>query len=381
MNEMPIWIDRVFFPGSAGTPGATVEIGGEAGSVVNELRSPGDFHYPEPENLMRRFSGHACRARSCGNLLPLSALLLLLLLRGLAPVAAQGGGPFPPGSAGNAWFEAAERGNATAQCMVGYLFSIGSETATNLRAAREWYSRAAAQGHREGRLRAAICIMEAIGGPEDSPEAARLLEPIASAGNVLAQTQLGRNLLRAHGMVTNYPMARKWLARAADQGDAPAMVDLAMHMMARNPDFPLDFDGGRALLERAAAQGSGEACYQLGLQFERGWGVPKDLPKAMAWYRKGADLGSGMAWGALGSWFEDGLEGPPDLSRAVEAYERAVPALEAEGPARRVLCDEAIRRSRLLRKQLGLPPRTWPGTWKFLPPYLAAPPSGESPSR
>jgi TPR repeat protein len=43
---------------------------------------------------------------------------------------------------------------------------------------------------------------------------------------------------------------------------------------------------------RSAEQGNAEAQYRLGVLYERGDGVAKDVAQAAAWYRRAADQGN-----------------------------------------------------------------------------------------
>jgi TPR repeat protein len=76
------------------------------------------------------------------------------------------------------------------------------------------------------------------------------------------------------------------------------------------------------LLHEAAANGNGEAMYNLGLAYDNGWGVPKDYSKAKEWYEKSAAAGNGHAMGRLGFLYEDGRGVPKDYAEAKEWYEK-----------------------------------------------------------
>jgi TPR repeat protein len=49
-------------------------------------------------------------------------------------------------------------------------------------------------------------------------------------------------------------------------------------------------------LTLAAEQGHAEAQYELGLIYEFGHGVKKDIPQAVKWYRKAAEQGHAKAY-------------------------------------------------------------------------------------
>ncbi|MCE9571435.1 MAG: hypothetical protein K8R10_15745, partial [Rhodocyclales bacterium] len=79
-----------------------------------------------------------------------------------------------------------------------------------------------------------------------------------------------------------------------------------------------DFEAGRKAMragdhatalrefQMAAARGEGRAQNDLGVLFERGWGVKQDFFAAASWYRKAADQGYLQAQTNLGYLHETG---------------------------------------------------------------------------
>ena len=65
----------------------------------------------------------------------------------------------------------------------------------------------------------------------------------------------------------------------------------------------------------SAAQGSGEACYRLGLLYAFGHGVIRNLPDAVAWYEKGAALGHAKARLELAPHLRPWRQAAPRASR------------------------------------------------------------------
>jgi uncharacterized protein len=82
------------------------------------------------------------------------------------------------------------------------------------------------------------------------------------------------------------------------------------------------------LWRKAAARGSGEACYRIGLLYQRGEGVAPSAPEAAAWHRRGAELGCVDAQFQLGRMYLTGSEARPDGSQfwleAVSGHESEV---------------------------------------------------------
>lgn len=72
-------------------------------------------------------------------------------------------------------------------------------------------------------------------------------------------------------------------------------------------------------LQKAAADHPA-ACFQLGLRYETGEGVPQDYAQARAFYEKAAAGGEAVAIYRLGRLSLDGLGGEPDADRAFQCY-------------------------------------------------------------
>ena len=78
-----------------------------------------------------------------------------------------------------------------------------------------------------------------------------------------------------------------------------------------------------AKLKQLAERGDADAQIKLGLKYNRGDGVPKDLPEAAKWYRRAAEQGSAVAQRNLGVMYllGDGLE--KDETEAVKWFRKA----------------------------------------------------------
>lgn len=73
----------------------------------------------------------------------------------------------------------------------------------------------------------------------------------------------------------------------------------------------------------AAQKGDAESQVWLGLMYEYGWGVDKDLSEAVNWYRKSADQGDGYGQYNLGTMYEYGQGVEKDLSEAMNWYRKS----------------------------------------------------------
>ena len=73
----------------------------------------------------------------------------------------------------------------------------------------------------------------------------------------------------------------------------------------------------------AAEQGYADAQNNLGVCYETGAGVPKDLVQAASWYRKAAEQGQTIAQYNLGVCYKNGTGVPKDAAQAAAWYRRA----------------------------------------------------------
>lgn len=73
----------------------------------------------------------------------------------------------------------------------------------------------------------------------------------------------------------------------------------------------------------AAAKGDARSQTVLGNMYHDGWGVAKDITKAIEWYRKAADQGYADGQFALGHEYATGHGVPADASNAIELFHKA----------------------------------------------------------
>jgi len=86
-----------------------------------------------------------------------------------------------------------------------------------------------------------------------------------------------------------------------------------------NADYATALKGFRLL----AVQGNKDAQADLGIMYENGYGVSKDLHEARRWYRKAAEQGNPKAQYNLGVMYAKGTGGPQDYTEAVKWYRKA----------------------------------------------------------
>lgn len=129
---------------------------------------------------------------------------------------------------------------------------------------------------------------------KDYPTAVRLLEPLARAGDPLAQVRLGLLYYHGHGVRESDSAALMWFERAARQGLAEAQFQLGNMYAYGLAVVPADQDSGRLAAQwyfEAALQGHPEAQYSLGILFLTGSGVEASQAEARKWIERAAARG------------------------------------------------------------------------------------------
>ncbi len=121
----------------------------------------------------------------------------------------------------------------------------------------------------------------------------------------------------------DYATALRELKPLADKGDARSQY--AMGVMAENGfGMPKDLPQAAAWYRRAAEQGNADAQYNLGAMYEHGIGLPVNYAQAVRWYRPAAESGDIDALSNLGVLYEKGQGVPQDRVLALALYNVSV---------------------------------------------------------
>ena len=153
------------------------------------------------------------------------------------------------------WLIKAERGDPTAQYLVGFKYVRGDGVQQNWTEAARWLRASSDQGYPDAQWSLGTLYELGFGVSQNYAEAFRLYHLAASQGVVEAKTNLGLYYLEGLGTEQNSNEAYRWL-RAASR------------------------------------QGVGEAETGLGRIHEEGLGRPIDLVRAYMWYSLAADTGA-----------------------------------------------------------------------------------------
>ena len=152
--------------------------------------------------------------------------------------------------------------------------------------------------------------------------------PLARAGDVDAQFNLGALYENGLGVPPDAEKAARWYRAAAER--RLDLARLALARLQRTGALEPDPDENQIkLLETAARRGLAEAQYELGVAYDRGLGVTQNHATAAGWYHRAAEQGLTDAQYNLATLYDAGLGTPRDIMRARKWYGRAADAGQA----------------------------------------------------
>ena len=193
------------------------------------------------------------------------------------------------------WFrKAAEQGFAKAQFSLGNCYVFGDGVAENAIEAVKWFRKAAEQGFAKAQFSLGNCYVFGDGVAENAIEAVKWYRKAAEQGNCEGQYALALCYDNGWGVPEDKTEADKWYREAAKQGhqeaqdalgDGKAEYKRGLICLSNNETEAI------RLFHRAARKGYAEAQFQLGVCYDRGYGVGKDKQEALKWYREAANQG------------------------------------------------------------------------------------------
>lgn len=144
------------------------------------------------------------------------------------------------------WRPLAEKGDAEAQNMLGYMYRYGQGVPQDFELARQWYRRAADQGNAMAQNNLGALYRQGLGVPQDYQEAFRWFLRAAEQGNGGAQNHVGLMYYKGEGVEKDLVQAYMWAYLAAQQGVDPslqALDFLAQEMTPAQIEEAIDLAG------------------------------------------------------------------------------------------------------------------------------------------
>ncbi|MFP1740578.1 tetratricopeptide repeat protein [Lonsdalea quercina] len=236
----------------------------------------------------------------------------------------------------DAFEAAAGKRHAGAQLAMAEWYAAHADSAKE---AIRWFERSAEQGNRDAQYQLALRYEKGQGVTQRSDMAERGYYKAALAGQPQAQYWMAQHTQGSESL--------EWYRKASQGGEPQAQLWLGMAYLTGSK-LPLDKPQGETLLKKAAAGGSAEANYQLGLlsqtadqkvaylqtasakgflkaQYELGlyYQQTGDLVHARIEFGKAAAQSDVLAQLAYGEMLRLGLGGKEDYAEAVKQYRRA----------------------------------------------------------
>ncbi len=258
----------------------------------------------------------------------------------------------------------AEKGDADAIYLMGFAHETGRGAEASAKKAEEFYRRGLEKNHADSAYRLAFLLM-ATKDETSVLEAQAILEKQAATDPAVAGRVLGEAFLL--GRFTGQPDADKaisWWKKAAGAGDVASMLFIARFYDGQmgfidkmDPALSLSYfekaaeagntgamvavgsrllygdekgrdeKRGRALLEKAIANGDSSGYFALGTWQER---VKEDSKAALAEFERGKDAGQTECMIQAASYYIEGKGTKKDLARGVKILETAAEAGSAQ---------------------------------------------------
>lgn len=198
------------------------------------------------------------------------------------------------------WYQkAAEQGVVDAQFTMGILYHDGlCGLPASPSEAVKWYKKAAEQGMPEAQYTLACCYHDGDGTTKSESTAIEWMTQAAELGFAEAQYTLARCYHNGDGVIQNTHEAVKWYKKAAVQGVLIAQYVLGELYYFGDGVSQNSYEAVK-WFHMAAEQGDADAQYNLGVCYENGDGVQQDLNEAKKWYLKAAEQGNKDAQEAL----------------------------------------------------------------------------------
>lgn len=217
------------------------------------------------------------------------------------------------------YFKSAEGGNVYAQLELGSRLTLIAPSKSFF-----WYKKAADKDDATGQYEVGMCFLKGIGVEKDPVRAAEFFRLAAMQGLREAQFKLGNCYQEGNGLEADPELSKLWLSKAAGHvllSGTGLMGDANRGNASDQYNLGLAFDSGRHVpkdlsksvswFQKAAELGHAEAQLALGIAYDFGKGVEKNPKKAGYWYQRAANQGESQAQFVLGVCFAEGSGGKP----------------------------------------------------------------------
>jgi TPR repeat protein len=216
----------------------------------------------------------------------------------------------------------ADKGDAIAQCNLGYRYEKGNGVPQDYTEAIKWYRRAAKQGQASAQCNLGQMYYHGKGVRTNLPEALKWFLKAANQDDASAQYNLGIIYDFGEGVKTNHAESLNWFLKAGNHGLAEAQYDLGC-IYSHAQSQPVDYAEAYKWFRRASELGMAKAQFNLAMMYNRGDGIEKDNVEAAKWYRRAAEQGDAEAENAVGYEYQYGEGVETNHSEALKWYRKS----------------------------------------------------------
>lgn len=227
----------------------------------------------------------------------------VLIVALVVGVCAAGCGDKPRNEAEKKFLAAAKKGDAEAQYNLGACYEFGGGAPKDIDLARQWYEKAAKQGHKKAQARLRILNPPQAPTKEEAEEFrsdALKYDPDVNALFKWAECcEFGFHTEKDRDMALRYYLRAAEKDHAEAKARAQALTD---EMTSRITEDEVKKFRAAALKgwNRGKNDGNAEAQYQLARCYEFGIHVQQDTGAARTWYVRAANQGHAKAMKVLG---------------------------------------------------------------------------------
>ena len=245
------------------------------------------------------------------------------------------------------WYRAAaEQGNASGQANLGLMIRLGRGVEQNKEEAVKWYRKAAKQKNALAMFNLGTAYFNGDGtsiddvaayawfslaqehGSKTGGDAVTRMNQEARQFQTAAYEKIGDMYLKGDDLTQSNESAVTWYRKAAGRGD-DASVQIKLANLLLKTQGGSDYKEVHRLCEKAANLRYSPGAYCMGLLYQRGWAVQRDLSQAAKWFEEAANLGHVFSMLQLGQMYWNGEGVKQDR---ISAYKFAYLAATSELP-------------------------------------------------
>ena len=226
----------------------------------------------------------------------------------------------------------AKKGNAALAYSAGEKYLLGLGTKKDYEKARAYFTMARDAGNTDADIQLTVmALCDTMPKPGKCyKKCADKLRDYAGKGYQLAQSALAKLLCSKSRIKPNIPQAWRYYKAAFEEADLESLLETGMFLVRHGEAVGEKPETGFRYVKKAALYGDGEAVLQTGICYMSGFGVKKDLTKAINWFEKLEDDANSTEKDVyLGlAYYERGEAGDGEkaLKRFKSAEKKASPA-------------------------------------------------------